>query len=289
MNSKPRSLNQQKGRALSTANAARRFFAAAIPSSLLLLTLFFPAIHAAGQPPRATQPRSRQVLDLTRINESWAREWEVTQTAVAFPGGGRAGFYRRPARMEDAVPHMDRLGILYLYPESIHIPARIVRRNIRITRSASRLAVGVCANRRPRGEWILKVLVDGKQTGDDLMVSGKDGWRDIAYDLSAYLDRRVDIEIEAHATTARAAHVYFDYIRLTDPTRQPVTELGEPATEDASVSFGPLRGPSAERPDDSLFFDIYYYQFLELLKDREERRRYNTLMNRNCPRHTGCR
>lgn len=272
-----------KNRRLAISSAGIRIkerFLGAVLGGALLSGLLLPAlVFAQPGPLPATAPRSRQVIDVTRVNESWARDWEVTHTAGVFPGGGRAGFYRRPPRMGDAVPHAGRTGILYLYPESDYRPARILRRHVQITQGASRLAIGACANRSPAGEWILRVLVDGRRLGDEVDISWRDGWQDIAFNLSAYTGRRVDIEIEAHAGLRRAAQVYIDYVRLEDPARRPVSRLpGPDAGERDSASFPvtdgpPIRENMEERIEDTVLFDIYYWNFLDLLQEREEARR----------------
>jgi len=261
----------------------RRFFYTTLLVCALLTALFSQPVFAQNQPLLATAPRSRQLIDLSQVKESWARDWDITHTAVMFPGGGQAGFYRRPPRMNSAVPHRGRLGILYLYPESDYNPARISRRHVEITQATSRSVIGVCANRVPRGEWTLRVLVDDAQIGDDVLLSGKDGWQDIAFNLSAFLGRRVDIEIEAHTSMRRAAYVYIDYIRLEDPARQPVSLLMEAGTGHRDVFNAHTQESVEEHMDNSAFFDIYYWNFLELLRDREERRRYDYMLNQSKP------
>lgn len=264
----------------------RRLFIATLPVCALLTALCSLPVSAQNQSLPATAPRSRQLIDLTRVNETWARDWDITHTAVIFPDGGQAGFYRRPPRVDNVVPHTGRLGILYLYPESDYNPARISRRYVEIARDTSRLVIGACANRTPRGEWLLRILVNDQQIGDEIVISGQDGWRDIACDLSAFLGQRVDIEIQAHVSTRRTSHVYIDYIHLEDPARQPVSSLQGPGP-DGRNDFNAF---SRKATYDSESFDIYYNNFLELLLDREDRRRYdqNYILNRHnphsCPR-----
>lgn len=278
-------LSFHKGRLMRKASAKpfHRFSGSVLPIFALLTLLFSTAVFAQGQPLPATAPRSRQAIDETRVNESWARDWEVTHTAAEFPGGGRTGFYRRPPRMDSAAPHTGRMGILYLYPEGDYKPARISRQNIEISREASVLVIGACANRTPRGEWILKILINDEQLGDEVVISGRDGWRDITFDLSTFLDQRVDIEIQAHASARRASHVYIDDIRLENPADQPMSSLTAPET-DGRNNFD---AASSEPVNDQVFFDIYYKNFLELLRDREERRRNDRndiyILNRNNP------
>lgn len=257
----------------------RRFFIAALPVCALLTGLFSWPVSAQNQPLPATAPRSRQLIDLTQVNESWARDWDITHTAVIFPGGGQAGFYRRPPRMNDVVPHTGRLGLLYLYPESDYKPVRISQRHVEISQATSRLVIGACANRTPRGEWLLRILVNDQQLGEETVISGQDGWRDIAGNLSAFLGQRVDIEIQAHASMRRTSHVYIDYIYLDDPARQPLSSLSGPGTN-GRYAFDAFGWDAMEDP---ACFDVYYSNFLELLLDREDRRRYD--QNDNLHRH----
>lgn len=252
---------------------------------------FFTTVIAQIRPLPSTTPRSREVIDVTRVNESWARDWDVTHTAVKFPDGGRAGFYRRPPRMGDSVPHTGRLGILYLYPESDYRPAKISRKHVQITQGTSRMVISACANRVPRGEWTLRLLVDNEQFGGDVTISGDDQWQDIAFNLSTFIGHRVDLEIEAHASLRRAAHVYIDSISLEDPAKHPVSRLTGTGV-DRQSRYRPLDEQSDMRSikdpdDDPLYFDLYYWNFIELLREREERRRYDYdyYHGRNRPYH----
>jgi len=246
---------------------------------MTFLLFFFTTATAQIQPLPSTTPRSREVIDVTRVNESWARDWDVTHTAAKFPDGGRAGFYRRPPRMGDAVPHTGRLGILYLYPESDYRPAKISRRHVQITQGTSRLVISVCANRVPLGEWILKLFLNNEQFGEEVTIFGDEKWQDIAFNLSSFIGHPVDLEIEAHASLRRAAHVYIDYIGLENPARQPVSKLTGGWNDSRSHLRTMPEQPvpqSLEDPDqDPLYFDIYYWNFIELLREREERRRYD--------------
>ena len=255
----------------------------------LLLTMFLPpAVSAQNRSLPATAPRSRQIIDLRQIDEPWAREWDITHTAVTFPDGGRAGFYQRDPRMGDAVPHGGRLGVLYLYPESDYKPARISRRHVEITPATSRLVIGACANRLPRGEWLLNILVDDKPLGEKVAVSGRDGWLDMSFNLSSYLGRYVDLEIQAHMSIHRASHVYIDYIELTGLSREPTSSLADPLGDTRLAADASSR----EIQKSPVFFDEYYENFINLLLDRQEKRRYDIndryyydhhYPNRRCP------
>ena len=203
-------------------------------------------------------------MNISHASETWAREWFVTHTALTFPDGGKAGFYRRVIRIGRAVPHTGRQGVLYLYPETRYKPARISKSHVDITQATSRLVIGVSANRNPNGEWLLRVIIDGEQLGEDVVVSGKDGWQDIAFNLSDFLGHQVDIDVEAHASKRRVAYVYIDYIHLEDPAGRPVTSLIGPGT--GRVAFGPPAGESDH-------FDELYQRFLEILRELDERRR----------------
>lgn len=274
----------------SKADFSTRLCRLSLISCVFALFFFAPAL-AQIQPLPSTTPRSREVIDVTRVNEPWARDWDVTHTAVKFPDGGRAGFYRRPPRMGDAVPHTGRLGILYLYPESDYRPAKVSRKHVQITQGTSRLVISACANRVPRGEWIMRLLVNNEQFGEDVTISGDDQWQDIAFNLSTFIGRRVDLEIEAHASLRRAAHVYIDSISLEDPAKHPVSRLTGTGV-DRQSRYRPLDEQSDMRSikdpdDDPLYFDIYYWNFIELLREREERRRYDYdyYHGRNRPYH----
>jgi hypothetical protein len=246
-----------------------------LPVCVLVILLSQSVVFAQNRAMPATAPRSRQVIDVTGADETWVRDWDVTHTAVMIPGGGKAGFYDRPPRMGDTVPHPGRMGILYLYPESDYKPARILQRNVEITRTTSALVIGACANRTPRGEWKLRVLIDNEPLGGDVVISDRDGWKDIVFNLSAYTGRRVDIEIQGHTSLRRGSHIYIDYIELADPAEYPVSEQDDP---DEDSGGDPYDVSALEFPDDKndpVYFDGYYENFLELMLDRQNRRRYD--------------
>jgi len=173
--------------------------------------------------------RHNRVLRITNACETWIETWLITDTIRKFPGGGRAGFYRRVVRAGLAVPPNGREGILYLYPESRFRPARLVRNCVAITPQNSRLVIGAAANRNPSGEWQLRLIINRRQFGQDLQVTGRSGWQDFAFDLAEFTGRQVDIELEAYATGKRAPYVYLDYIRLENPADRPATMLMKPA------------------------------------------------------------
>jgi hypothetical protein len=198
-----------------------------LPAFVILLWILFAAAvffptHAQSQPNPLFSLRYNRALNIAYANETWAGKWFVTSTALTFPDGGKAGFYRRITRSGRAVPYKGRQGVLYLYPETRYRPARISKHHIDITQGTSSLVLGVSANRNPNGKWLLRVIIDKEQLGEDVVVSGKDGWQDIAFNLSGFLGRMVDIDIEAHASNNRAAHVYIDYIHMENPAGRPV-------------------------------------------------------------------
>jgi hypothetical protein len=243
-----------------------------LPLCMLLILLCQTAAFAQNRALPATAPRSRQIIDVSRADETWVKDWDVTHTAVMLPGGGKAGFYDRPPRAGDAVPHQGRMGILYLYPESDYKPARILQRNVNVTPTTAALIIGACANRTPRGEWLLRVMVDDKPLGGDVIISDRDGWRDIVLNLVPFMDRRVDIEIQCHTSLRHGSHVYIDYIELADPAEYPISEVEE-TDED---SGGPYDNSSLSFADDTenpVYFDAYYENFLELVMERQDRRR----------------
>ena len=242
-----------------------------LPAFVLLLWILFTAVTfypAQAQSQPLLKSRHNQALHIADASETWTGKWFVTSTALTFPDGGKAGFYRRVTRSGRAVPYKGRQGVLYLYPETRYRPARISKRYIDITQENSRLVLGVSANRNPNGKWLLRVLIDGKQLGEDVVVSGKDGWQDIAFNLSGFLGRLVDIDVEAHTSNTRAAYVYIDYIHMENPAGHPVTSLIRPNT-----TRGTFRSPAVG----TNHFDGRYHRFLEISREIAEKRRQNML------------
>lgn len=227
-----------------------------IPGMSLCLLLMIVALATAS--PAVPNPSLQAELQIAHTGEDWTDEWHVINTALALPGGGRAGFYRRTYRQGLANPPSGRDGVLYLFPESRSQPARLLRQSIRLAHGTPSLLLGVAANPNPRGEWFLHVLVNNRPLYDRLTIAGIDGWLDLAVDLSRYAGQTVDIVVEASPGLRRNEFVFIDYLQISaaPPTSVP-------------RDHSPARGldPDREQP-----FDRYYRDYLELLKQREDRR-----------------
>lgn len=215
--------------------------------------LSYGTITAAGA---ASVPESvlARTLNMSHSGESWTDEWSVSDTVVNFPGGGKAGFYRRATKVGDAYPNSEREGILYLLPESRRNPVRIYRDNVLIPEGAPQLLIGVAGNRNPRGDWNLVVQVNGRQIGKDVLVEGGAGWKNLSFDLSSYAKKNVDIVIEAELARRSNPYVFIDFIKIN------------------AASSSTLSNMPAQTPENSGFFDRAYQRFLELLNIREDKR-----------------
>ncbi len=236
---------------------------------IIIAALSFFCFPAQGQNWTRTVLRHNHALHIMNASEAWVDEWRVTDTFLRFPGGGKAGFYRRTIPAGQMVPPNGREGVLYLYPENPCRPVRISRNNITITPKTAFLTIGAAANRIPSGKWILKIVINGRQFGQDLTISGQNKWHDFAFDLHSFIGRKVDIDIEANSSNKRAPYIYIDYIRLENPTHPAKMMIIEPAAEGISTTNPPSEGIPC--------FDDSYLWFLELLNQREDRRQQNIM------------
>ncbi len=247
----------------------------------LMVSIFFNSQVQAETISRFNLHHNRP-LNIKNVSEKWVNDWIFTGSLLKFPGGGEAGFYRRLVRARKgrtALP-TGRVGVLCLYPETRYKPVLIYKKYIRITRTTSRLLIGVAANKNPIGEWILRVFINKNQLGRDVLVSGKQGWQDLAFELSEFLGQTVDIDIGAYSYKTRPSQVYIDYIYQEDPIKQSETGLNSTGVENVNSLI-----PSVGEID---CFDGYYIWFLETLWQREEIRQ-QFLMERYgeqyyCPR-----
>lgn len=209
-------------------------------------------------------PSLSRKLNISNTGESWTDDWHVLETETSFPGGGKAGFYRRATMAGEANPHSGRNGVLYLLPESRYRPARIVRKDITLPKESASLKIGVAANRNPRGEWGLTVKISDRQVGEEIIINGSKGWQDLSFDLSSFANQRVDIVIEAGATNRNNGYVFIDYINVDTDQKPTIPALDS--------STGQTSGHSAETDKKVGSFDPPYQKFLEMQKLREEER-----------------
>ena len=224
-----------------------------LPAIVLLGAACFLSWVPAARSAETLNPGLEALLNVSNTGESWTDEWHVIDTAVDFPGSGRAGFYRRAGQNGDANPRTGRTGILYLYPEDRYRPARILAKDLTLPEDNPRLEIGVAANWNPRGEWGLTVKADGRQLFEEVVISGREGWQDLVFALAPLGGQRVDIVLEAGGASHSNSYVFIDYIQITSGS-------------DASA-----QDPAASMEEQG-FFDRAYLYFLELLNIREEKR-----------------
>ena len=211
--------------------------------------------HESARNTEALNPGLEALLNVSNTGEPWTDEWHVIDTAVDFPGGGRAGFYRRAGKKGEANPKTGRDGILYLYPEGGYRPARILGKDVVLPKENPRLELGVAANWNPRGEWKLVVKVDGQQLFNEAVITSGEGWQDLVFDLAGHGGRRVEIVIEASGGNRSYSYVFIDYIRIGSGPSPSVPG------SDRAASTG--EKGSVDQP---------YQNFLEQLETREEKR-----------------
>jgi hypothetical protein len=209
----------------------------------------------------------KRSISFPTASEKWVNNWVFTGSLLDFPGGGKAGFYRRFPRVGKgrSVPPAGRVGVLCLYPKTRYEPVLIYKKHVYIKRANSFLIIGIAANKNPVGELILRVFINGNRLGGDVFISGKEGWREMVFNLSEFLGLTVDIDIGVYSHKMRPAHVYIDYIHLEDSAIHPVNAFNdyEVDTNDAAVPF----------VGEENYFDGDYLWFLETLWQREDKRR----------------
>ncbi len=226
-----------------------------LPAVLMLVAVCFLAMVPGARGAETLNPGLEAMLNVSNTGEPWTDEWHVIDTVVDFPGGGRAGFYRRPEKKGDANPRTGRKGILYLYSEGSYRPARILGKDMVLPKESPCLVLGVAANRNPLGDFKMIVRVDGRQLFKDVVITGSEGWQDLMFDLRRFAGQRVDIVIEASRANRSNSYAFIDYIGIeSDP--------------DAAIS-GTDRADSEEEQG---LMDRAYRYFLELLNIREEKR-----------------
>ena len=230
-------------------------------SMLLSICCFLPVNVSANN---LTGLELSSKLNLSNTGEPWTDDWDVLDTEVNFPGGGQAGFYSRLTGVGDANPERGRTGILCLFPESRNKPARLIRRNVELTGEIPLLRLGVAANRNPRGEWRLTVMVNDRPLSDEVIIAGNKGWQDLSFDLTPYARQTVNIVIEAGSTGRPNGFVFIDYINIDD-NRQSTVHILDPAEKNAAI-------PPSQIDKKIGLFDRAYQNFLNLLNIREAKR-----------------
>jgi Tfp pilus assembly protein PilF len=173
---------------------------------------FAPEAGERLQSQSVIRPTLPAALDLSSATETWAREWTVTASALAIANDGAFGFYENAGRRGDASPNSGRTGVLYVHPQQPNVPARI-ERHVALGHKPI-LRMGVSANRNADGNWDLLVKVDGRGIENRRTIEGRDGWQDLAYDLSAHANRTVTITIEVIPTGWHFEYAFFDYIEV---------------------------------------------------------------------------
>lgn len=154
--------------------------------------------------------------------ESWPEQWQIVATSPDWDGGGKPGFYADEVNAGAAVPPPGRHGIVVVHAPAADKPARLARR-LTIPPENPKLRLNVAANHRPPGDWKLRATVDGTPLSADLLVEGKDGWRDVDYDLQSFAGREATVEIEAWATGWFYEYAFFDSIEITGGTPDTVS------------------------------------------------------------------
>jgi len=160
-------------------------------------------------------------------DEPWVTQWQVEDTRVDLPGGGRAGLYLDCVRSGQANPSPGRRGILYVHPLDSPTPARITR-SVILQGPWPVLRLAVCGNRDVDGGWLLVVTVDSARLGPERLVRGIDGWQDLTYDLSGFsAEQPVLTCVEVYAADEQNACAFFDSIEVEDEV--PASPPDEPA------------------------------------------------------------
>lgn len=195
-------------------------------------------------------------ISLAGSSEAWTDHWEIQDTLLKSDQGLKAGFYRllpmnKGIRLADGAR-----GIVCLFPDSRYKHAKMVRRNFSVTSQNLYLTAKVAASRIPPGRWECQLSINGSRAFAPIIINGSEGWQELTFDLSKFLNQSVDIELEVRAVgSGRDSSAFIDYIRIKNELKR---EQGTstPSSRDGS--------------NDSIIFDEEFNTFLDLWRRNEE-------------------
>ena len=202
-------------------------------------------------------------FSLAGVPEPWTENWRIEDTLVKSGDGLKAGFFRRlPANLPIRLPGHTQ-GLVCFHPPSRHRAARLAARNVKISHKAQFMIIRASALKKPRGHWVLDVRVNDESLTGSIEIKGDDGWQVFAIDLSSYVGRSVDIDIEARVSSpGRASSAFIDFIEFS--------KAGE-----SGHQF--LTPPDKEPMAGNQLFDEHFNAFLELLRKNEEVRHFRMI------------
>ncbi len=161
---------------------------------------------ALTEPPSWKEvPAEAAVLDISNANEPWAREWKVVATRS---GGDSKGFRETIDRSSTR----GAKGVLGIHPVADAQPARIARHG-HLDSQDRVLRVNVTGS--DDGDFALLVKANGIPLHKAQSISGKKGWQELIFYLTAFTRQDVQLEIEVHNTGWWYEHAFFDDIRIS--------------------------------------------------------------------------
>ena len=130
----------------------------------------------------------------------WNPEWMITCASVD----------GAPAKLPD---FEGRHNVLRTHPSDDRTPASIARAVNLPVGHRSELTFSVSSD--ARGDWQLRVLVDGEVLKDQAIRRGPQIWTPVSVDLSAYAGKRVVLRLENAANLWNSEFAYWSDLRLT--------------------------------------------------------------------------
>jgi hypothetical protein len=153
-----------------------------------------------GEPPRRSQ--SAPVIDISRAVTEFAPGWSVSNCGNAMKPGLRASF-------------RGKTNVLVTHPLDRDTPCTLTR-TVAIP-PGKRTVLAVVVSHHPRGNWNLKLKVNGQQKGERAPISTKtcpDGWCRVEFDLSEWSGQTVKLELLNEASAWQFEAGYFGEITI---------------------------------------------------------------------------
>lgn len=236
-----------------TRTPVHNMFSALTGMGLSAAGVFFLLVLCMDQGIAGAGSRVVSSISLAGSNELWTENWEIQDSRVRSDQGVRAGFHRLLPLNKGIRLAEGARGIVCLFPDSRHKPAKLVNNHVSITSQTRYLAARIAALRTPPGRWEFQLSINREKPFGPVLILGSDGWQELVFDLKRYMNQSVDIEVEVReASSGRDPSAFIDQIELN----------GGPGEQGTNA-------PS-KRSNEAVVFDQEFIEFLELWRRNEE-------------------